>query len=58
MVRKMLRDKRTVKVNEDDGILWIAAGEIFIIPKEAKFLFPKNLSKTKPIATLKLSSPI
>jgi hypothetical protein len=58
MVRKMLRDKRTVKVNEDDGILWIAAGEIFIIPKEAKFLFPKNLSKTKPIATLKLSSPL
>jgi hypothetical protein len=57
MVRKMLRDKRTVKVNQDDGILWIAAGKIFVIPKEAKFLFPKDLSLNKPIAKLKISTP-
>ena len=34
LVRKMLRDKRTVKVNQDDGVLWIASGKIFPLPKE------------------------
>lgn len=57
LIRKMLRDKRTIKVNQDDGILWIAAGKIFALPKEAKYLFPKVLSKTKPFASLKLTSP-
>ena len=58
MVRKMLQDKRTVKVNQDDGILWIAAGKIFIVPKEGKFLAPKKLQKNKPIVNLKLVTPI
>ncbi len=57
MVRKMLRDKRTVKVNQDDGILWIAAGKIFVIPKEAKYNYPSLLSHKKPIANLKLITP-
>ena len=57
-VRKMLRDQRKVKVNQDDGVLWIASGKIFPLPKEAKYLFPKYLKKNKPIAFLKLSSPI
>ena len=58
MVRKMLQDKRTVKVNQDDGILWIAAGKIFVVPKEGKFLSPKKLQKDKPIVNLKLVTPI
>jgi hypothetical protein len=29
LVRKMPRDKRTVKVNQDDGVLWIASGKCF-----------------------------
>ena len=41
-VRKMMRDQRKIKVNQDDGILWIASGKIFPIPKEAKYLFPKD----------------
>ena len=45
LIRKMLRDKRTIKVNQDDGILWIASGKIFPIPKESKYLFPKTLIK-------------
>ncbi len=57
-VRKMMRDQRKIKVNQDDGILWIASGKIFPIPKEAKYLFPKKLKANKPFATLKLVSPI
>lgn len=57
LVRKMPRDKRTVKVNQDDGVLWIASGKMFPVPKEIKYLFPKTLNKTKPFAKLKLVTP-
>ena len=50
LIRKMLRDKRTIKVNQDDGILWIAAGKIFPLPKETEYLFPDSLVKNKPFA--------
>ena len=58
LIRKMLRDKRTIKVNQDDGILWIASGKIFPIPREAQYLFPNKLSKGNPFAKLKIASPI
>jgi len=57
LVRKMLRDKRTVKVNQDDGILWIGSGKIFVIQKDSEYLFPNFLKKTKSFAKLKLISP-
>ena len=57
LVRKMLRDKRTVKVNQDDGVLWIASGKIFPLPKEVKYTFPKSLQNEKPFAKLKIVSP-
>ena len=57
LVRKMLRDKRTLKVNQDDGVLWISSGKIFPIAKEVEYLFPKKLKKSKPFASLKLISP-
>ena len=57
LVRKMLRDKRTVKVNQDDGVLWIASGKIFPLPKEVDYTFPKILNLEKPFAKLKIVSP-
>lgn len=57
LVRKMLRDKRTVKVNQDDGVLWIASGKIFPLPKEVNYTFPKSLQNEKPFAKLKIVSP-
>ena len=56
-VRKMLRDQRKIKVNQDDGVLWIASGKIFPLPKEVNYLFPKYLKKTHPLGFLKLTSP-
>jgi len=53
----MLRDKRTVKVNQDDGVLWIASGKIFPLPKEAKYQFPISLNKGKAFAKLKIVTP-
>jgi len=58
LIRKMLRDQRTVKVNQDDGVLWIASGKIFPLPQEAKFLFPKILDKKVPFASLKIMTPV
>lgn len=57
LIRKMLRDKRTIKVNQDDGILWIASGKIFPLPKESEYLFPQTLLRNKPFARLKLVTP-
>jgi hypothetical protein len=57
LVRKMLRDKRTVKVNQDDGVLWIASGKIFPLPKEVEYKFPKSLHVEKAFAKLKIVSP-
>ncbi len=57
LVRKISHDKRTVKVNQDDGVLWIASGKIFPVPKEIRYLFPKALDKSKPFAKLKLVTP-
>ena len=57
LVRKMLRDKRTVKVNQDDGVLWIASGKIFPLPREIKYTFPRVLEVDKPFAKLKIISP-
>jgi hypothetical protein len=57
LVRKMLRDKRTVKVNQDDGVLWIASGKIFPLPKEVKYVFPSSLELGKSFAKLKIVSP-
>jgi hypothetical protein len=57
LVRKMLREKRTLKVNQDDGVLWISSGKIFPVPKESKYLYPEKLSKNSPFAKLKLVTP-
>ena len=57
MVRKRVRDKRTLKVTEDDGILWIAAGKIFIIPKESKYNLGSKLINNKAFASLKIITP-
>jgi hypothetical protein len=57
LVRKMLRDERTVKVNQDDGVLWIASGKIFPLPKEINYTFPKSLETEKAFAKLKIVSP-
>jgi hypothetical protein len=57
LVRKMLRDKRTVKVNQDNGVLWIASGKIFSLPKEITYTFPRSLEREKAFAKLKIVSP-
>jgi hypothetical protein len=48
----MLRDKRTVKVNQDDGVLWIASGKIFPLPKDI-ILFFEVFETEKAFAKLK-----
>lgn len=58
LVRKIFKekDKRTIKINQDDGVLWIAAGQIFALPKEVSYIFSKELKNTRPLARLKLIS--
>lgn len=57
LIRKMLREKRTVKANQEEGVLWIASGKIFPLPKEVNYVFPSNLGTEKPFAKLKIVSP-
>jgi hypothetical protein len=57
LIRKMLRDKRMLKINQDDGILWIAGGKLFCLPKEVNYLSQKKLQKDKPFARLNFVFP-
>lgn len=50
-------EKPKVKVNQDDGILWLAAGTIFSLPKEASYAFSKQLKLNRSFACLKISTP-
>jgi len=56
-IRKMFRDKRTIKVNQDDGVLWIGAGKVFPLPKEINYLFPSQLENFRSFAYLKIITP-
>jgi len=42
IVRKILHDNRILKINQDDGVIWITSGKIFSLPKEVFFIFRKN----------------
>lgn len=66
LVRKTLREQkqknpfsppRTIKINQDDGILWIGSGKIFSLPSEIKYKFPKKLKKNDSIAYLNIITP-
>lgn len=50
-------EKPKVKVNQDDGILWLAAGTIFSLPKETSYAFSKQLQLNQAFASLKISTP-
>ena len=59
LVRKIIQEKnkKIVKINQDDGILWIASGKIFALPKEVNYKFLPSLDTNRSFAQLKLSSP-
>lgn len=57
-ILKTYRDKRTIKVTKDDGIIWLASGKVFSISKEAQYKFPNYLIDKKSFAELKLVTPM
>lgn len=58
LVRHIPREnKPKVKVNQDDGVLWLAAGKILPLPKEAKYQEKEYLRITKGCAKLYITSP-
>jgi hypothetical protein len=57
-VRSIPRDEKpTVKVNYDDGVLWLKSGQILSLPREAKFECKEYLTKTKACVKIALVSP-
>ena len=46
LIRKMVREKRVIKVNQDDGVVWITSGKIFPLPKEIEYSIGNNLEKS------------
>nr|AIM52771.1 DNA-directed RNA polymerase subunit beta'' [Ochromonas sp. CCMP1393] len=50
-------EKPKVRVNQDDGILWLASGKVFPIPKEAKIVDSSILLKRRSFASLKIVTP-
>jgi hypothetical protein len=58
LVRHIQRPaKPNVKVNQDDGVLWLASGKILPLPKEAKYEQKEYLRSTKSCAKLYIVSP-
>jgi hypothetical protein len=51
------REKRMIKITQDDGIIWIASGKILSVPKEINTFFGLTLQKNKPFGNLKVVSP-
>lgn len=57
-IRHINRDsKPKVKVNQDDGVLWVAAGKVISLPKEVKYMHPKTLRLQKVLARLQICAP-
>jgi hypothetical protein len=58
LVRHIPREnKPKVKVNQDDGVLWLAAGKILPLPKEAKYQEREYLKTNRSCAKLYITSP-
>nr|AYO28645.1 RNA polymerase beta'' subunit [Neotessella volvocina] len=57
LIRKITKDNKKIKVNQDDSVLWITSGKIFSLPKEIDYLFPLILDKNRPFALQKIVSP-
>ena len=59
LVRKLFQEsqKKVVKINQEDGVLWIRSGKIFPIPKEVEYKFSKSLAKNSSFARLKVITP-
>ena len=57
LIRKMVREKRVIKVNQDDGVVWITSGKIFPLPKELEYSIGDNLDKLNPLGRLKIVTP-
>lgn len=59
LVRSIARGKYSkVKINEDDGILWLTSGKIFPLPKETLFSFSNAFKNEKALGKIKIVSPI
>jgi hypothetical protein len=57
-VRHIAREKKpTVKVNQDDGVLWVTSGKLMTLPFEAKFECQEYLKTTKSAVKIALTSP-
>lgn len=58
LVRSINREYRPkIKVNQEDGLLWISSGQIYTVPKEAHVIYFKNLRKHTAFARLKIITP-
>ena len=56
-IRLPEREDRYIKVNQNDGVLWICASEVFSLPTVAKLKFSTELPENQPFAFLKLVTP-
>lgn len=53
-----LGKRQRTRVSDGVGVLWLAAGKVFPIPKQASLNFSKRLNTFQSIANLKLITPI
>ena len=58
LVRYIFREEKPrVKVNQDNGILWLASGKIFGLPSEIKYINKNFLNKNYSFSHLKIVIP-
>jgi hypothetical protein len=56
-IRKIIRDAGSIKVNQEEGILWLSSGKLYLFPKEIYFCPKKAFQQQKPFAWLTLVTP-
>lgn len=51
------KEKTTININEENGVLWVAKGKLLTIPKEARTNFTAKISTKKALASLQIVTP-
>ena len=57
IVRTLSYNNRTLKINQENGVIWITSGKVLIVPKEIEYQFQKNLNDKKSFGKLKIITP-
>jgi hypothetical protein len=55
--KQKIEENRTLRVNIQEGAIWVGLGKIFVLPKETRINFSRTLDNLLPLGKIKIISP-